>query len=276
MSVQFDEEVHVNRRFLVDEARRITGDAGGRVLDFGCGAGQLVVAGRSAGLDVYGADPYTGRLEAKEAAEAAGILGDVIRPMVDGRLPFPDGYFSVVVSNQVFEHVDDIDTALSEIARVLEPGGTLVALFLSRAVVREGHVGVPLAHWFPRGSRAMYAWVLLLRTLGFGLKKPGKTRRQWTRDVCDYLDEYTVYRPKRVIVRAFSRHFRFGAAEPDYIRFRLGASRRLRSLLGLLRLPGAPLAGSLLLRALAGLVIRATKPADDTPASRLRDRPPVP
>jgi SAM-dependent methyltransferase len=41
-------------------------------------------------------------------------------------LPYPDGFFDVVTSNGVLEHVDDDGTSLYELFRVLRPGGTFV------------------------------------------------------------------------------------------------------------------------------------------------------
>jgi SAM-dependent methyltransferase len=43
-----------------------------------------------------------------------------------GRLPFADGAFNLVTANMVFEHLDDPQAQLSEIARVLAPGGRLI------------------------------------------------------------------------------------------------------------------------------------------------------
>jgi ubiquinone/menaquinone biosynthesis C-methylase UbiE len=42
------------------------------------------------------------------------------------RLPFADGAFNLVTANMVFEHLDDPDAQLGEIARVLAPGGRLI------------------------------------------------------------------------------------------------------------------------------------------------------
>lgn len=44
-------------------------------------------------------------------------------------LSFPDAVFDVVVINDVFEHVPDIDRCLSEICRVTRPGGSLITTF---------------------------------------------------------------------------------------------------------------------------------------------------
>src|SRR5438093_832055 len=42
-------------------------------------------------------------------------------------LPFAEGEFDVVVANWVLYHVEDLDRGLAELARVLGPGGALVA-----------------------------------------------------------------------------------------------------------------------------------------------------
>lgn len=44
-------------------------------------------------------------------------------------LTFPDGSFHIVVCNEVFEHIPNIDAALRELCRVLKPGGALVGTF---------------------------------------------------------------------------------------------------------------------------------------------------
>jgi len=44
-------------------------------------------------------------------------------------LSFPSGVFDVVLSNEVFEHVPNLERSLAEVARVLKPGGTLLATF---------------------------------------------------------------------------------------------------------------------------------------------------
>ncbi|AMK10066.1 class I SAM-dependent methyltransferase [Pseudodesulfovibrio indicus] len=45
------------------------------------------------------------------------------------KLSFPDGAFDAVVVNDVLEHVPDVDLCLSEVARVLRPGGALITTF---------------------------------------------------------------------------------------------------------------------------------------------------
>ena len=253
----------VTSRFVLDFARRF-GKAGSdpprKILDFGCGAGRLVVEGRAAGLETWGADVYYGGSATRRDAEASGLLGSAIREIRDGRLPFDDATFDLVVNNQVLEHVEDLDHELAGIHRVLKPGGLALSLFPSRDVWREGHIGIPFAHWFRRGSRARlwYAWAL--RSLGFGYwKEQAATRRQWAMDKLAWIDAYTRYRSRAEIFRAFDRYFRNEPLEADYIRYRLCQQRWRAPSAQLLRFPPVRAAAVALFRKLAFLVILSRK-----------------
>ena len=88
-----------------------------RVLDVGCGDGQITRL--AAGLDgvelAVGIDPTWNQI--RVAAARGGATG-FVRAGADG-LPFADGSFDAVVACLVFEHIDDVDAAIAEIARVL-------------------------------------------------------------------------------------------------------------------------------------------------------------
>ena len=91
----------------------------GRVLDLGCGDGQIARALASSGVSVVGVDPTTNQIDV--AAERAG--GPVFAQAGAAVLPFSDGAFDGVIACLVFEHIDDVDAAIGEVARVLRPGG---------------------------------------------------------------------------------------------------------------------------------------------------------
>lgn len=81
----------------------------GRLLDVGCGAKpyrDLFAVERYVGVDVEGAT-----VDARASALA---------------LPFGDAAFDCVLTNEVLEHVPEPSRMMSEIARVLKPGGVLV------------------------------------------------------------------------------------------------------------------------------------------------------
>jgi len=106
---------------------------GDRVLDMGCGAGRHafevfrrggdVIAFDQDGdelagvLDLFGAMREAG--EVPLGAEADIKQGDALS------LPFADGEFDRVVAAEVLEHIPDDEAAISELTRVLRPGGTI-------------------------------------------------------------------------------------------------------------------------------------------------------
>jgi SAM-dependent methyltransferase len=253
----------VTNRFVLDFATRFArARPGARILDFGCGAGHLVQEIRAAGLDVAGADVYYGGSRTRAEAEGSGLLGTLIREIRDGRLDFADSSFDLVVNNQVIEHVADLDVALREIHRVLKPDGTVLSIFPSRDVFREGHIGIPFSHWFPRGSRLRFYYTWGLRCLGLGTwKEEAPTRRQWAADKLRWIDEHTHYRPRREILGAFGRYFESQHRESDYIRYRLLDRPGRRALAALAGLPVVSAAARAVFRKLAFMVIVSRRAA---------------
>lgn len=174
----------------------------GRVLDYGCGAGQIIKLLRASGVDAWGCDVfYEGGDYSTRLSEG---MQPFIRRMTGTTIPYEDNQFDLVVSNQVFEHVPDMDQALREIARVLKPGGMALNVFPDRGVWREGHCGIPFLHWFPKGSTARVYYAACLRRLGLGTFTDRKGIMQWSRDFCDWLDKWTYYRTREHIEERFN------------------------------------------------------------------------
>ena len=103
-----------------------------RVLDVGCGEGQVARLAVAGGAEVVvGLDPTWNQLVV--AAERAGGPR-YLRGGAD-RLPFADASFDVVVACLVFEHIEAMDTAIAEVARVLAPGGRFL-FFLNHPLLQ--------------------------------------------------------------------------------------------------------------------------------------------
>src|SRR6267378_5347932 len=104
-----------NYQFCVDWVMRQAPPTGARVLDYGCGAGQIVALLLEKNLESFGCDVfYEG---GDYSTQIAGdLLGSAIRRMQpDGTIPFGDSSFDFIINNQVMEHVPDLDLVLSEI-----------------------------------------------------------------------------------------------------------------------------------------------------------------
>lgn len=218
------DRVYPNDRYIVQQIVQL-GGTGANALDFGCGAGRIVRLAREHGINMVGADIfYAGNETRRHEAHATGQMGKTLFEMKDGRLPFPDRHFDFVCSNQVFEHVEDIDLALSEICRVLKSRGTFINIFPSAGVLREGHCGVLVAHWLNRFPMLQIGYLYLWRLFGFGYSKNGKSHLEWARGFSAYLRQFTCYRRMKEIHAAYERHgFIYRHVEHRLAWFRLQA-----------------------------------------------------
>jgi SAM-dependent methyltransferase len=176
------------------------------VLDYGCGAGEIVSALRKKQIDAFGCDVFYAGGDYSTSVQD-WMRDTIIRKIEDGTIPFPTNSFDIVINNQVMEHVENLDLALSEINRVLKPGGKVLSMFPHKGVWREGHCGIPFLHRFSRQSHARIYYAFLFRVLGFGHNKGAKGCLQWSKDICDWLDKWTWYRHLDDIKQAYEKEF---------------------------------------------------------------------
>ncbi len=109
-------------------------------LDLCCGDGffasLIAPAGFEAGCDI--SEP------ALHQAAGRNIYTSLACVDITRGIPFADGCFQTIVSNSSLEHVENIDSALREIGRVLKPGGRFYTTFASHYAYK----------WWPCGQNA--------------------------------------------------------------------------------------------------------------------------
>ena len=92
-----------------------------KILDYGCGSGFLVGQLQDRGFDVYGVDMSE---DAINFGSSRGV-NNLFR--ANGtRIKFPDEHFDVILAMDVIEHIEDDSLAVSELSRLLKPGGHLI------------------------------------------------------------------------------------------------------------------------------------------------------
>ena len=120
----------LKRRNAADNAAHLLPhlDSGSRVLDIGCGPGTI-----SMGLakaiepgELHGIDMEESQIMIARASAAAGGHDNATFHVGDAtELPFDDGSFDAAHTHAVLMHIPETAQTLSEILRVLKPGGVL-------------------------------------------------------------------------------------------------------------------------------------------------------
>jgi len=122
-------DLGLRRAFLLERVRahnvasRAADGRAPRVLDVGCGEGQLTAELERAGMTVVGVDVAAEALSRARAGHP-GLDLRIVPP--EGRWPLTDSSFDVVWAGETIEHVIDTAGWLSEVRRVLRSGGTLL------------------------------------------------------------------------------------------------------------------------------------------------------
>lgn len=168
-----------------------------RVLDLGSGNGTTVYEYRAQGFDCFGCD-----LQFKDGLHKDELVSKgYLRIITDNpyTLPFEENMFDLVVSSQVLEHVSNYKSTLSELSRVLKPGGAHLHIFPSRLRFLEVHTNIPLGSIL-RNRFWLYIWAFL----GVRSKwQQGNTIKQTVEANYNYLRNHTNYLSKSALRNYF-------------------------------------------------------------------------
>ena len=171
-------------RAIPEMLRLMEVEPGARVLDAGCGPGVHSVRAARAGCRVCAVDiSQTMLQEARARIAIAGLASAIEFRQEDlTRLSFPDRSFRYVFSWGVIIHIHDIEKALDELARIIEPGGKLALAVtnrkawdqkiesLLRFLLRKplvGRVRLPLGNgnWYEMHGEKIWVWQFDMREL---------------------------------------------------------------------------------------------------------------
>ncbi|AOU98655.1 hypothetical protein BI364_12415 [Acidihalobacter yilgarnensis] len=128
-----------------------------KILDFGCGTGELTVMMNHLGFDATGIDLHTEHLGlARILANENGLPESIFVQSHGPKLPFDDNSFDVVTMFVVLEHLNDevLDVILTELRRVCH--GVLYVLVPNKLQIRDDHTGLRFLPWMPRWLALLY------------------------------------------------------------------------------------------------------------------------
>jgi len=124
-----------------------------RILDYGCGGGQLATYLLLAGYkDVYGVDVNNQEMNNDFIAKL-GFKKRIFSSYDKKQLPFENDSFDLLISQQVLEHVHNLDDYYSEASRVLKKGGIALLDFPHKFIPYDSHAQKYFIHFFPRFLR---------------------------------------------------------------------------------------------------------------------------
>jgi len=111
-----------------------------RILDIGCGTGEIISYFNKNNNDIYAVD-VRNRINKKLKIKNFTIVDSEL-------LPFDDNFFDVIISNHVIEHILEQDTHMQEIRRCLKENGICYYATPNKFFPIEPHYNIPLIHYF--------------------------------------------------------------------------------------------------------------------------------
>jgi SAM-dependent methyltransferase len=180
-----------------------------KVLDWGCGRGRFVLRLRELGFDAYGVDIDPEPV--KNGLPLFATKGYTNEPLSvidkNGQTIYEDGFFDFVMTDNVLEHVSDLNKVMAEINRLTSKDGGGYHIFPAQRQFVEGHLFMPFIHWLPEGrfrKDVIRSFVRMGKEPHWaeveGLDLETKTRVYY-----DYSTDHIFYRPYKVIRDQFKQ-----------------------------------------------------------------------
>ncbi len=147
------------KAFEADFQRAVGNSRGKKILDVGFGNGIILAEFARADALAYGLETEGLLLDlATKYFKDHNLLANLA--IYDGRsFPFPDRAFDYCYSTSVLEHMSYPQEVLTEISRILVPGGKFYLSFPNKYALKESHTGLWFISWLPRWlTRYILKW----------------------------------------------------------------------------------------------------------------------
>lgn len=136
---------------------------GMRVLEIGSGIGVLARFLTERGVDIVGIEPGTQGFDfIALGRDAIGLMQPamkddyILKIGAEALDPDKHGYFDLIYSTNVLEHIPDLDAAFAGMASVMATGGQMVHACPNYFIPYEPHFGIPLIPFFPHATHKLF------------------------------------------------------------------------------------------------------------------------
>ena len=180
------------------------------ILDWGCGRGRSVLKLREQGFNAFGVDIDLNTISnGFTLFEGRGLSPTRLLKHVCEVGCFEEGFFHIIFSEQVLEHVDDLTDVLGQIARLTAPDGISIHSFPASKNIWEAHLCMPFVHWFPKNF-TLKCWIAMMLLFSSGPKiswPEAKEKSFWGQAEVyyRYITEKTYYRDNNLIREEFKK-----------------------------------------------------------------------
>ena len=177
-----------------------------KILELGCGDGRgvhlirdiLNAKYKDCNIELFGLDYQA---ESQNVVKAKYNDKNLFKlKNTSQRYPFKSNTFDYIYSNQVFEHVEDIDFLVENIQRVLKNNGINIVLYPEKNIIREPHCLIPFVHRI----RNKKIKKLIVKKFYPIFNKNNKKIID-SEIMAEYIVNFTFYRSRPEIRKAFSK-----------------------------------------------------------------------
>ena len=180
-----------------------------KLLEIGCGAGDVTADLIAQGYDAYGAD-----IEFKEGPMLKELIKqgkifkigkeDLNRRNLNAHrefycLPFDDEQFDMTFSESTVEHVENLEDFVAEAARVTKLGGVSIHYFPSKFSIIEPHIGIPLGGII---KNKFYYFIMIK----FGLSFKRYRTISGPQECLDFMNSATFYQRRSFYIHLFEKN----------------------------------------------------------------------